>query len=50
VVLPSAEQWPQALADDGGSGKGECPCSLTLQDHFRAFFATAAPTPPPSPA
>ena len=48
VVLPAASQWPQVLADGAaGQGSGECPCSLTLEQHFRAFFATAAPTPPP---
>jgi len=45
VVLPTAAQWPQALAD---GASGECPCALTLEQHFRDFFATAAPTPPPA--
>ncbi len=45
-VLPSATNWPEALAAPDAN---ECVCSATVQKHFREFFGTSTPphaTPP----
>jgi len=40
IVLPSAAGWEESLAE---GASGECPCELTVKQHFRAFFSAAPP-------
>ena len=42
IVLPSAAGWEESLAQ---GASGECPCEVTVKQHFREFFSAA---PPPS--
>ncbi len=42
-LLPPNTGWPDALSEQPA---GECPCSLEVREHLRAFFQAA--TPPPS--
>jgi len=43
IVLPPASQWAEALSQ---GASGECPCAVTVKQHFREFFS--ATTPPPA--
>ncbi|MEJ8854687.1 alpha/beta hydrolase [Variovorax robiniae] len=43
IVLPPASQWAEALSQ---GATGECPCAVTVKQHFREFFS--ATTPPPA--
>jgi acetyl esterase len=40
IVLPSAAGWEESLAE---GASGECPCEVTVKQHFRAFFSAAPP-------
>ena len=40
IVLPSAAGWEEALAQ---GASGECPCAVTVKQHFREFFSAAPP-------
>ncbi len=43
IVLPPASQWAESLTQ---GATGECPCAVTVKQHFREFFS--ATTPPPA--
>jgi acetyl esterase/lipase len=43
IVLPPASQWAESLSQ---GASGECPCAITVKQHFREFFS--ATTPPPA--
>ncbi|MBS0339996.1 MAG: alpha/beta hydrolase [Proteobacteria bacterium] len=40
IVLPSAAGWEESLAQ---GASGECPCAVTVKQHFREFFSAAPP-------
>jgi len=40
IVLPSAAGWEESLAQ---GASGECPCEVTVKQHFREFFSAAPP-------
>ncbi|MDM0114623.1 alpha/beta hydrolase [Variovorax sp. J22R133] len=42
IVLPPASQWAESLSQ---GASGECPCAVTVKQHFREFFSAATPPP-----